>query len=406
MTAAAPTSAPTPTQRAHLRAFVGVGVAFLLVMSFMTVPTPLYALYAERDHFGAFTTTLVFAAYGAGVLVGLVLTGHVSDHVGRRPVALAVVAVEVLCAVGFALWQDTPALLALRFVTGLGVGALSATLTAHVAELWGVARPDDDGRLGSTVATTASLGGLALGPFVAALLALLPGPLVTPYLAYAVLMVALALVIWRAPETVPADARARSWRYRPQTVAVDPAIRGPFVGAALAALAGFAVMGFVTALTGRFLADVAGVTDVLAVGAVATAVVSGSALSQLATVRVSSAARLRAGAVAVALGCVTLAGSAALSSLPLYVVGGFVATGGVGLVFAASVATVAALAAPERRGETLAALFLAGYAGITIPVVGLGALLLVASTQTVQVVFALVAAVAVPAGIAVLLRRG
>ena len=61
-------------------------------MSFTTVPTPLYGLYAERNGFGPFTVTLVFAAYGIGVLLGLLLLGHVSDHVGRRRVLVTVVA--------------------------------------------------------------------------------------------------------------------------------------------------------------------------------------------------------------------------------------------------------------------------------------------------------------------------
>lgn len=389
----------------HARGFWTTAAAFLVVMSFMTVPTPLYGLYEARDGFGAFTVTLVFAAYGVGVILGLLLLGHVSDHVGRRRLLVGVVALEVVGAIGFALLADTASLLALRFLTGFGVGGLSATATAYLVELHARWRPGDDQVLGRTTANIANLGGLAVGPLVAALLSLLPHPLSTPYAVYAVLLVAVVLVLRVVPETVPEDIRATPWRYRPQRVAIDPDVRGPFVGAALAALAGFSVLGFVTALTGQFLVQVVGETSRVAIGAVATGVLAGGIASQLLLARAPRRLQLVLGAGLVAVGVLVMAVAALTASLAAYVVGGFLATGGVGLVFAASVATVSVLAAPERRGGTLAALFLAAYVGITVPVVVIGALLLVADVVPVLVGFAVVVAVVVPAGIAMLVRQ-
>lgn len=394
-----------PQTRSAAQGFWWLAVAFAAVMSFMTVPTPLYGLYEQRDGFGAFTVTLVFAAYGVGVLVGLLLAGHVSDHLGRRPVLLAVVALEVVGAIGFALLADTASLLVLRFVTGLGVGGLSATATAYLVELHGRARPGADPVLGRTVANVANLGGLAIGPLVAAVLSLLPRPLSTPYAVYAVVLVAAALALLRVPETVAPEVRSAPWRYRPQRVAIDPEARAAFLGAAVAALAGFAVLGFVTALTGQFLVQVVGTTSRVEVGAVATGVLAGGVATQVAFARTPRRRQLQLGAVLVAGGVAVMAVAALAASLAAYVVGGFLATGGVGLVFAAAVATVSGLAAPERRGETLAALFLAAYVGITLPVVAIGALLLVADVVPVLVGFAALVAVVVPSGIAVLVRQ-
>jgi hypothetical protein len=42
-------------------------------MAFATVPAPLYVVYQARDGFPTFTTTVVFAAYGVGVVVSLFL---------------------------------------------------------------------------------------------------------------------------------------------------------------------------------------------------------------------------------------------------------------------------------------------------------------------------------------------
>jgi hypothetical protein len=63
-----------------------------------------------------------------------------------------------------------------------------------------------------------------------------------------------------------------------------------------------------------------------------------------------------------------------LVSLPLFLVGGVGAGAGAGLLFKGGVVTVSGLAAPERRAEVLAGFFLAGYVGISVPVLGLGVL--------------------------------
>jgi len=56
----------------------------------------------------------------------------------------------------------------------------------------------------------------------------------------------------------------------------------------------------------------------------------------------------------------------------LFLLGGIVAGAGVGLLFRASVAAAAGLAAGPNWGEVLAALFLAAYAGLVIPVLAVG----------------------------------
>ena len=52
--------------------------------------------------FGELVTTVVFATYAAGVIAGLVLFGHWSDQVGRRPMLHAGLVLSGLSAVVFA----------------------------------------------------------------------------------------------------------------------------------------------------------------------------------------------------------------------------------------------------------------------------------------------------------------
>ena len=109
--------------------------AFTVTMAFSAVPTPLYVLYQARDGFGSFTLTLIFAAYAVGVALALLLAGHLSDWAGRRRMLAVAIAVNVVSGVLFLTWPTVPGLLVARFVSGVSIGLLTATATAHLTEL-------------------------------------------------------------------------------------------------------------------------------------------------------------------------------------------------------------------------------------------------------------------------------
>lgn len=59
-----------------------VAIAFLTLMAFGTVPTPLWSIYQTRDHFGATTVTVAFAVMVVGAAASFRLLGHLSDRFG------------------------------------------------------------------------------------------------------------------------------------------------------------------------------------------------------------------------------------------------------------------------------------------------------------------------------------
>jgi MFS family permease len=132
---AASDSAPPSRASRDGFGFWAVAVAFAIVMAFTTVPTPLWSLYAQRDHLSSFTVTIVFAAYALAVALSLFLAGHLSDWHGRRRVLMPALALNVLAAVVFLLWPEVPGLLLARVLSGLGIGAVTATATAWLADL-------------------------------------------------------------------------------------------------------------------------------------------------------------------------------------------------------------------------------------------------------------------------------
>jgi MFS family permease len=356
---------------AHAPGFCVIAAAFLITMAFSTIPTPLYAIYQQRDGFPAYMITVIFTSYALGVMAALYLAGHVSDWLGRRRIALVAVLGEALSAAIFLIWPAVPGLLLARFVCGVGVGVLTATATAHLSELRQVSRPSEDPSRSALIASTVNLGGLAFGPLVGGLLAqYVSSPLERPYEIFLVLLLISAVGIALVPETV--ERLEERPAYRPQRVSLPSSARPLFFASAIGAFAAFAIFGLFTSLAPTFLAGILHHTSRLLAGAVTFAVFIAGAVSQVMFVRMSRPHQLRVGLVAMTIGLVGVAVGGLLPNLWLFVLGGIAAGAGTGLVFRGAVATAASLADPSARGEVLAALFLIAYAGLTIPVLAIG----------------------------------
>jgi len=372
---AAPAARPAPaaSPARHRAGFWLVAAAFLATMAFSTVPAPLYPLYQAADGFSTFTVTVVFAAYAVGVALALVLAGHVSDWLGRRRVLLPALALELVAAALFLSGTGLATLLVARFVSGLGVGMLTATATAHLAELHAAHRPKDAGHRPQVVAVVANIGGLGAGALAAGALAQTGvAPLRLPYLVFAALLLLGAVGVLIAPETVHRPAVRPAYRpQRPRRAGGDPAAQRLAYTAAFAA---FAVFGVFTSVAPGFVGGTLHHTSRLLAGLVVFVVFGAAAAVQAATTRVRPATRLRAGLAAQAAGLVVLTAGMLAERLDVFLVGGLVTGAGAGLLFAAASGTVATLAAPHQRGEALAGLFLVAYLGLSLPAMGLGLL--------------------------------
>lgn len=398
--APAPQGRRSHTRRRHGAGFWAVAFAFLTVMAFATVPAPLYVIYQARDGFPTFTTTVVFAAYGVGVVVSLWLAGHLSDVHGRKPLILVSVALELLAAVLFLVWNDVAGLIVARVVTGLGVGMVTATATAHLGELRVRATGSESSATGASVAAGAvNLGGLSLGALVGGALAEFVGrPLMVPYVVFVLALAVAFVAVLVAPETV--DRPSSPVPYRPQRIQAPEGQGAAFWTAGTGAFAALAVQGLFTSVAPTFLGTTFHVTDRLAAGATTFGVFAASAVSQIVFARLSQRAQIRLGVVLLVGGLAVLAVAAVVLQVAGFIGGGVVAGAGVGLLFRASIAGAGALVGPERRGGVLAATFLIAYAGLTVPVVAVGAALLVVPTLWVLIGYVvLVAALAAVAGI-------
>ncbi|MFF1701025.1 MFS transporter [Streptomyces sp. NPDC058252] len=390
--------APRPSSR-HVGGFWTVAAVFVTAMAFSTVPTPLYPLYQARDGFSTFTVTVVFGVYAVGVLVSLLLAGHVSDWIGRRKVLAAALALELIAAVLFLATPALPVLLVARLVTGLGVGMLTATATAYLHDLHTAQRPGASAQRFEIVSTAANIGGLGLGPLVAGLLAQYFGaPLRLPYVVFAGLLLLSAAVLVLVPETVEKpDVRPS---YRPQRVSADHGDRAGYIGAAAAGFASLAVFGLFTSLVPGFVGGTLHHPSRALAGLIVFTVFGAAVAAQTLCGRLGAPARRNIGLFAQGAGVVALTVGMHIANLPVFLLAGIAAGVGAGVLFKSAVGSVAAMAAPARRGEALAGLFLVSYLGLALLPVGLGVAsryttVTTATTWFTGVVVALLAVVAV-----------
>jgi MFS family permease len=359
-----PARIPATGRLPHGIGFWIIALAFCSELAFCSVPTPLYAIYQQRDGFPTIVLTVIFAAYAVGVMLSLYLAGHISDWLGRRRVILGSLLINLLAAVLFLAWNDVAGLIVARFISGLGIGILTATATAHLSEL-GVAANHAKGRV-ALVATFANLGGIGLGPLIGGFIATwATRPLTAPFVAFAILLAVEGILVAFVPETV--ERREERSAYRPQRVAVPAAGRGAFWAAGAAAFGAFAVFGTLMGLSSTFLVGVLGLHSHLLAGLAPFILFMAAALAQIVTVRLATRSQIALAITLAALGLASIGTAAVIASLPLFLTGAGVTGAGIGILFRAALGTVAAVADAERRGEALAGTFLIAYAGMTIP---------------------------------------
>ncbi|MFI6236945.1 MFS transporter [Micromonospora sp. NPDC050784] len=359
------------SSRRHGRGFWAIALAFLTAMAFCTVPAPLYPLYMARDGFSTFMGTIVFAVYAVGVVISLLLAGHVSDWVGRKKILIPALALELVAAALFLGDPSLPVLLVARLVSGLGIGMITATATAYLQELHAAHRPGSSRQRFEMVSTAANIGGLGVGALVAGVLAqYVDAPLRTPYLVFTVLLAVSIVAVALTPETV--EERLVKPTYRPQRISADHGDRAGYLAAAAAGFASFAVFGLFTSVAPGFVAGALHLPSRALAGMIVFAVFGGAAVAQTLTSRLPAPAKVRLGLLAQAVGVPVLLAGTQTANLAAFLVGGVVAGIGAGVLFKAAVGAVAAMAAPARRGEALAGLFLIGYLGMILPSVGIG----------------------------------
>ncbi len=324
-----------------------------------------YPVYTADWGLTALATTTVFAAYPVSLALVLTTFGTVSDHVGRRPVLLAGVAIVAAGTLLFAIASDSGWLVAGRVVQGAGVGLALSPASASLVEF---SREGGSGRA-SVVNTAATAGGTVVAILLGgALVQYAPAPTRLPFWVLFAAILCVLVALWFFPAA--AGRMSSPWRPRPPTV--PSGIRWVVLIGTASITASFAMGAVFLALGGQIAKEFIGSANAFASAAV---------LASWALVIIPSswaARRLRPRTATVIGGVLSFAGllalipAGAMESLLLLLVASVVSGSGYGLLFLGGLAIVNGHAPAERRAGTLSFVYLVAYLvqGLTAVAVG------------------------------------
>ncbi|MFF5518790.1 MFS transporter [Streptomyces coeruleorubidus] len=317
--------------------------------------TPLYVLWQRDIGFSKGTLTVVFAFYIVGLLGSLLVSGVVSDRLGRKPVLLPALALALAACAIFATATTVTALLVARLFTGIAVGAV---VSAGMAAVTDVAGPERR-RLAALLASCAMVFGAGLGPLLAGLLSeTLPAPTVTVFVVEAVLLATAVLAVLRMPVRRPAGPGGGAW------VRVPGVPRGNGVPLALGIAVfapGITATSFVLSLGPTLLTELLGTTSRIVSGAMAFVMFLAATGVQFAVRELPRRTVLTAGAASTALGMTALITAVHASSVVLLVTSALLAGAGQGMGQLGGLSLLNSTVPPQRLAEANAALNVGGY---------------------------------------------
>ncbi|HEY4463059.1 MAG TPA: MFS transporter [Streptosporangiaceae bacterium] len=347
-------------------AFWLLALVFTATMLGTTLPTPLYDIYQAQWHFSPAIVTVIFAVYAAGVLAALLLAGRASDQAGRKPVLAVALACSALSTVVFILAPNVGVLFAARIMSGLSAGLMTGTATATLTELI----PASASRRASLTATAVNMGGLGLGPLIAGLFAqYAPHPTVLVFEVYLAVLAVAGACLFLVPETV-SPRRRPTLRFA--GLGIPERGRGEFIAAGVAGFAAFSLLGLFSALVPTFLGNVLHESSHAVQGAIVFLMFGAGTATQLLVSRFNSRRVVMAGLGLFLAALALIVAALSQASMAVFLVGTVAAGVAVGSVFLGSLATANRLAPPGQRGQAISTFFVLCYAGLIIPVIGVG----------------------------------
>jgi predicted MFS family arabinose efflux permease len=389
----------TPSRR--LSSQVSLYLFASLVVTFLAAsaaPTPLYATYQAEWGFSAITTTIVFGVYAIAVLAALLTLGRLSDHLGRRPVLLAAIAVQALSLVLFVHAGDVDELLVARVVQGVSAGAALGAIGAGMLDL---------NRSRGTLANAVAPGiGTATGALLSAIVVqYLPAPTRLIYLVLLTVLAVQAVGVFLTRETVTRTDGALAALV--PDVRLPRGVRGAVLMVAPVLFAVWALAGFYASLGPALVRSIAGSHSIV-LGGLSLFVLAGSAALSVLVLRTAEARTLMVtGVLALVLGVTMTLVAVAAGSTVGFFAGTVVAGVGFGSGFQGGIRTVLPLVAPHERAGVLSLLYVVSYLGLGVPAIAAGYLVvhaggLVVTAREYGIAVIALAAVALVA----LLRRG
>lgn len=333
-------------------------------------PSPIYVLYQAQWHFDSGLLSVAFSVYAFTLLVALLSVGSLSDYLGRKPVLLMAIFLEVVAMALLLLAQDITHVMVARALQGFATGAATATVSAVLTDL----SPTRNKQLGATIGSITPLVGLAIGALSAGIIIqTLPLPIPVVFVALIVLLLAGFVFIFATPDITDRRAGALSslipqWHLppaaRPSFLASSPLNVAVWLGTSLA-------LGLLPQIT----RDVFGIHSGLANGGMIAMVTGAGAVAVLASRKIRAHRSALLACEALAAGGLIQGCAILTTSVGAFVVGCLISGLGVGLGFAGYIRLVIPSVSASERAGVFSAMYIVSYLTFGIPVVIAGVLI-------------------------------
>jgi MFS family permease len=326
------------------------------------VPAPLYGIYETTWHLSPLSTTIVFAVYAFAALAAVLVSGRISDVVGRKPVLVGAI-IAMIVGLGVFLVADNMALLLVaRTIHGAAVGSIVVAAAAALLDL----RPLHGLRSGQLSGVSFNIGMTVAIVGSSVLAQYAPHPLRTPYAVVAVVcvIVGLGVIALREPHTSRSAGPIRISR-----PAVPQEIRSDFWFSALGAMASWSVLGVLLSLYPSLAAHQTHIDNLLFAGGVVGVTAFAAALAQLAATRVPAQRAAIIGDVGMAVTLALTVPALLTHSPPLVFVAAALLGATFGLGFGGSLRHLSTVVPADKRGETMSAFYVLAYTAMAIPTI-------------------------------------
>lgn len=367
--------------RVHSRPRLGERTAFALLASAAltllassSVPTPLYATYQARWDFSDLTVTVIFGVYAVAVLASLLVFGSLSDHVGRRPLLIAGLGMQVPVMLLFAFAGNLDVLLAARVLQGLATGSALGAIGAGLVDLHPTRGP--------VANASALMAGTASGSLLSALFVqLLPAPTELVYIVMSAVFLAQtlgAVLIEETSARVPGARQALAPK-----LALPAQVRGELLVAAPILIAVWSLGGFYASLGPSLAQAVAGDRSMILGGAALFLLAGSGSLTVLRFHHIEARRLALFGALAIIIGSALLLAGVADHSLLLFAIGIFPAGAGFGAGFQGGLRAVVSKAEPHQRSGVISVVYVISYLSLGLPAIIAGMLVVHSSLSQV-----------------------
>ena len=374
--------------------FVAMAAAFAAFFIAAGAPTPLLPIYEAKWHFPASMVTVAFGVYAIALLLTLLIVGSLSDHIGRRPLLIGALALELVSMLVFLFSPSISWIIVARIIQGVATAAATSSFSAAILEL----APGRRKPLAGVIAGLAPAAGIGVGALFAGVIAQFSSSAAATVwiILAAVMLIALVFAIF-TPETATRKPGTIA-SLRPQ-VSVPPAARTVFAVTLPSLIAAWLVSALFLGLMPTILRLKFGIDSPVVSGLAAFAEQGAGGAAALALSKLRPQRLVFAGGLAIVAGIVLFIASIAATSLPLLWIGAIVGGAGLGGAFTGTIRSLVPLVGAQERAGLFAAIYLVSYLTFGVPVIVAGLFLSTVGVTAIALIFGAVTVVAAAAGV-------